>query len=146
MKPLSVAAAPLLALALAATAHARSDTVDYKVADAAATAKGKEALLDVPYYMKGQKHPAVAKSMGTDRSNRKTNAFNKSDEFACQVAFLSALKALQQKAVQMGADGVIDIYSTTKGNKLESADSFRCVVGTIISHVGLNGEYVTFKK
>lgn len=95
--------------------------------------------------MMGQKHPGVTKSLGTDRSNRKTNAFNKSDEEACHIAFLSAIIALQQKAVQLGADGVVNIYSTTKGNEMKSASKYKCVVGTLISHVGLNGEYVKFK-
>ena len=59
---------------------------------------GKAKLLDVPFYMSGQKHAKVAQDFGVFTSNKRTNAFNKSDEAACEIAFLSAVISLQGRA------------------------------------------------
>lgn len=133
-------------LFIASDSTARSDTVDYPWRSAVETRLGKERLLNMPYYFIGQKHPAVKTDFGVYTSNRKTNAFNKTDQEACNVAFLSALISLQERANKLGADAVIDIRSITKHKNMESADKYRCVVGRIISHVGLSGKMVKFKS
>jgi hypothetical protein len=59
--------------------------------------------------MKGESHPKVARELGTFTSNRRTNAFNKSDRDACHIAFLSAVIALQERARSEGGNAVVDI-------------------------------------
>ena len=49
-------------------------------------------------YFAGQSHPAVQKTMGNFATNKKTNAFGKSDLQACQHVFLSAVIELQDRA------------------------------------------------
>jgi uncharacterized protein YbjQ (UPF0145 family) len=133
-------------IGLAAPVGARDTFHDLDVEQAVEEGSGRENLRDLPFYMKGQKHPAVLKEIGDATSNRRTNAFNKSDEKACQIAFLSAIIALQAKAQDMGGDAVVEIRSITKHNDLESATQYRCVAGNVVANVALEGRVVKFKK
>lgn len=136
-----------LLLALAASPAAARDTFhDLDVEKAKQEGAGHENLLQVPVYLKGQKHPAIVKDHGPVSTNRRTNAANKSDEEACQVAFLSALIALQSRANAVGANAVVDVRSITKHNNLESATQFRCVAGSIVANVALEGRLVSLAK
>ena len=96
--------------------------------------------------MAGQSHAAVAEELGTFTANRRTNAFNKSDEEACEVAFLSAVIALQQRAKREGGDAVIDVKSITKHRELVSATEYRCVAGVFVANAVLTGTVVRFKE
>jgi uncharacterized protein YbjQ (UPF0145 family) len=62
------------------------------------------------------------------------------------VAFLSALIVLQQRAMEKGGNAVVDIVSTTRGKKTESASEYRCIAGSVVVHVGLKGKIVTLAK
>ena len=140
--------ATTLALAsclVASTALARSDLIEIPVKTATAHEKSS-SLLDVPYYMAGQSHPAIAKDLGVYRSNQRANAFRKSDEHACSVAFLSALIALQKRAQRLGGDAVVDIKSITKHRDLESSTEFRCAAGNVVANVALSGRVVKFSR
>jgi len=46
---------------------------------------------DIKLFWGTQKTPAVATKMGEFTSNKKTNAANKSDQEACDLAFISAV-------------------------------------------------------
>ena len=133
-----------VASAVASPAYARTTFHDLAVAEARQDEKAAN-LLEVPFYMAGQKHPRVAKDLGTFKSNRRTNAFGKSDERACNIAFLSAIISLQQRAQQEGGDAVVDIKSITRHNDLESASQFRCAAGAVIANVALTGRVVKLK-
>lgn len=124
--------------------EARTTFLDLVVEAAVASSTGETKLRDVPFYFAGQKHPKVAARLGTFKSNKKTNAFNKSDEAACEIAFLSALIQFQHRAQQMGADAVIDLKSITKHNDLESPTHFRCAAGNVVANVALTGTIVRF--
>lgn len=99
---------------------------------------------DIPVFMAGQGHAAVATNLGEFTSNRRTNAFNKSDEEACTIAFLSAIIALQNRANALGGSAVIDIKSITKHNDLVSATQYRCQAGAVVANVALTGVVVRF--
>ncbi|HEU4428817.1 MAG TPA: excinuclease ABC subunit A [Myxococcota bacterium] len=140
-------AAVFLALSLAPlAASARNTFHDLDVAKAKAEGHGHENLLDIPVFMAGQKHAAVVKDLGVFPTNMRTNAANKSDEAACQIAFLSALIRLQSKARELGADAVVDIRSITKHRDLESAKQYRCVAGAFVANVALQGRMVKLAK
>jgi uncharacterized protein YbjQ (UPF0145 family) len=130
----------------ASTAYARSTFHDFETKQAAESEIGKAKLLDVPFYMSGQKHPNVGQDFGEFTSNKRTNAFNKTDQDACNIAFLSAIISLQNRALKLGADAVIDIKSTTKHNNLTSATNYRCAAGNVIANVVLTGRVVKFGK
>lgn len=134
-----------LVVALAVVpANARETFLDLPVKGAVESDLGQEKLLDVPFYMAGQKHPAVARSKGVFTSNRRTNAFNKADEEACNIAFLSAIISLQKRARKEGGDAVVDIKSITKHRDLESEEMFRCAAGNVVANVALTGRVVKF--
>ncbi len=128
------------------SAIARNTKVELSVKTAVTEGEMSENLLDVPYFMKGQKHPKVKKSFSTVKSNQKGRAFGRSDEEACQVAFINSLLSLQKRAQSEDADAIINIISVTRNNKFESATKFQCVAGTFVSHVALKGELVKFAK
>ena len=136
----------LLCLLASSTADARSTIHDLSVKEAAGSEIGKAKLLDVPFFMSGQKHAKVARDFGVFTSNRRTNAFGKSDEAACQIAFLSAIISLQNRATQLGGNAVVDIKSITKHDDLDSATDFRCAAGGVIANVVLTGRVVKLAK
>jgi hypothetical protein len=147
MTPFTLRLCLAACIALAGSeALARNTFVDLDVAEARSEGHGRENLLDVPAFMLAQTHPAIAKDLGVVEANRSTNAFNKSDRAACQIAFLSALIALQERARLEGGDAVVDIRSVTRGNPLESATQFRCVAGNVVAAVALQGRIVKLKK
>jgi hypothetical protein len=145
-QPLSACLLALLFLVTPSAALARSDLLDLSVAEAKGSALGQAKLLDVRFYMAGQSHRRVVESFGVSRSNRRTNAFGKSDEEACEVAFLSAIIALQGRAKAQGGNALIDIRSVTKDNDLSSASKYRCAVGFAIANVALEGRVVKLAR
>jgi hypothetical protein len=143
MKKLLLAACAGFVLSTTAFAADQFRDVDVAYAKQVKSAKN---LSEVPFFMKGESHPAVAKSLGTFTSNKRTNAFWKSKQKACSVAYLSAVISLQNRAISEGADAVVDIISVTKHNNLESAEQFRCIHGTAVANVALTGRMVKYKK
>ena len=120
---------------------------DCSIEQALNNEKVKKALgTEVEFYFGGQSHGKVIKNFGTFRSNKKTNAFMKAKEQACQWAFASALKSLKQRAVKEGGNAVINIRSNYKDNETTSRETFKCGAGKAIAGVALIGEVVTIKK
>jgi len=146
MRVLRSLALVVACVSAALPAEARETFHDLSVESATESALGREKLLDVPFYMKGQKHSKVAQDFGVFTSNRRTNAFNKSDEKACEIAFLSSVIALQKRARQQGGDAVVEVRSITKHNDLESPTQYRCVAGAMIANVALEGRVVRLAK
>lgn len=127
-------------------AQARNTEHFFPAAEAAESDLGKEKLLSVPFYLKGQKHPAVQKTLSEVTANRSTRGAFRSDEASCQVAFLSAMIVLQQRAQQKGGNAIVDVVSATRGEETESATNYRCVAGSVVVHVGLKGRIVKLAK
>lgn len=73
-------------------------------------------------------------------SNKKTNAANKSDEEACTWAFLSAVKAFQDRARKEGGTKVVNLTSYYKKNDFNSKTHFQCGAGNIMAGVTLKGD------
>lgn len=96
----------------------------------------------IKFYFGDQPAPKVISKLGSDVSNRKTNAFGKSDEKACNWAFLSAMVALEKRAQQLGANAVINIVSYYKKDVMSSATDFECHAGAVIAGVALKGDFV----
>ena len=88
----------------------------------------------------------VARSYGNFHTNKKTNAFGKSDERACKWGFLSAMISLRDRAVAEGGNAVINIRSNYKNNTTSSESTFQCGAGNVIAGVALIGEVVTLSE
>jgi len=135
----------LLLLSLCSTAFARDSHQMLPIADVLNNPEYASQLEGVSYYFGEQPHPEVIRSFGTDRTNKKTNAFNKSDAEACQWVMLSALVQLRQRAIELGANAVVNIKSNYKNNLTSSETEYRCGAGGLMAGVALVGEFVVIE-
>lgn len=129
-------------LAAAGTASARDTEVLLPVAEAVSSELAKARLFDVPYFLKGQETPPVKERLRQVDTTQSTRGAFRSDEESCNVAFLSALRVLQERVQKEGGGAIVDIVSITRGKMTESPTEFRCVAGTMVVHVGLRGTIV----
>ena len=124
--------------------YARDTVQSFSVEEVLNSADGKAKLGDSIKYAFGMTSLGpVAKNFGEFRTNKKTNAFAKSDEKACKWAFLSAMISLRDRAVTEGGNAVINIRSNYKSNTTSSETTFQCGAGGVIAGVALIGEVVT---
>ena len=138
--------AAVVALSFAAThAFARNSIETYSI-DSALKSGDAKVDPDIALYFAGQPHPAVLKTLSEAATNKKTNAFGRSDEAACQHVFLSAVIALQKRAREVGGNAVINIKSNYKGDLTASATEFTCGSGAVVAGVALKGQVATLKK
>jgi hypothetical protein len=134
----------VLMVVFAFNANARDDKLMFPVK--AAIERGiSEGIIDgsVKFYFGDTKHSKVKSEFGEIKTNKKTNAFNKSDLEACQWAFLSAIKAFHQKAKKLGANAVINIQSNYKNNPVKNDTQFQCGAGSWVAGVALKGNFVS---
>ncbi|WP_416306490.1 excinuclease ABC subunit A [Neptunicella sp. SCSIO 80796] len=136
----------MIGMTLSTQAMARDDRLKFPFEEFLKTEKAKEALLDIPVFFAGQQHGAVEKKWGEATTSRKTNAFNKSDQEACQWVLLSALKSLQERAIQEGMNAVINIKSNYKHQEFVSSSEFECGAGTFVAGVALKADIVKLVK
>ena len=146
MRHSTLVLAMLLALAAAPAADARDTRQQFDIATAIAAGKA-DGTLDgsVQFHFKGAPAPAVSERLGPANTNRKTNAFGKSDGKACQWVFLGAMKALQAAARERGANAVIDLESNYKNQVFTSATQYECGAGGLMAGVALKGVYAKVK-
>jgi uncharacterized protein YbjQ (UPF0145 family) len=131
----------LLALASPAEANDRRHMLPIK--DALASSAADTRLGDsVKFYFGSQASPAGARRLAVDQTSQKTNAFGKSDVTACNWAFLSAMRQLEKRARELGANAVINIASNYKNVAVSSETEFECHAGAIMAGVALKGEFV----
>jgi uncharacterized protein YbjQ (UPF0145 family) len=135
----------LIALAIALPAAARDDRLKFPLDAALAKGQNYKEKIDpqVRLYFGRQPKLKVAKTIGEYTSNKKTNAFNKSDQEACDIAFISAAVSLQQRAKQEGGNAVVNIHSVYKNDKFESPTEYLCGAGALMAGVALRGTVVT---
>ncbi|WKE66292.1 excinuclease ABC subunit A [Gallaecimonas kandeliae] len=138
--------ATLALVLLSPPALARNTIADHAIKNALAHPKAEQVLgHDIKFFFGKQPHGKVAKDIGNFRTNQKTNAFGKSDEAACQWAFLSAMKSLRQRAEAEGGNAVINIRSNYQNSLSTSEDSYKCGAGTVMAGVALVGDVVVIK-
>jgi len=127
----------------ATVGYARNTIHHLPIEQALATSDAQGKIKSsVALFFGDQAHPRVERQLGTFTSNKKTNAFGKSDEKACNWAFLSAMIALQDRAISMGGDAVINIHSYYYKNEFTSATEFECGAGAAIAGVTMVGDIV----
>ena|SRR5262245_17161096 len=130
-----------------ATAAGRDDHIKLPISGALQKSQSYKTTVDadIKLYWGNQKTPAVDRKMGEFTSNKKTNAANKSDQEACDLAFISAAAALQQRARKEGGNAVINIRSVYRGEDSDSATEYVCGAGKIMAGVALRGTVVKLK-
>ncbi len=135
-----VAAALLLT---ASPSFAADDVIMLPVANAINTPEAQQKLpSSVKFYFGNQPVGRIAQTFDQFVSNRKTNAFAKSDDAACQRAFLSALISLHQRADELGANAVIHIVSYYRKHEVSSDTEYECHKGFLMAGVALRGDVV----
>ncbi|MCK5860567.1 hypothetical protein [Abyssibacter sp.] len=100
---------------------------------------------EVKFYFGEQSHPAVASRLGEYQSNKKTNAFNKTDQEACEWALFSAMLSLRDRALQLGGDAVVNITSNYRNTPFTSKTEYMCGAGNVLAGVTMKGEVVKFE-
>lgn len=143
---LIIIAAIATAAAASAPAFARDTTHHFPLESVIAMGKA-DGKLDgsVQFFLRGQNTPAIVERLSTDSTNKKTNGVGKSDEEACKWVALSALIALQDKALSLGANAVVDIVSNYKKVEYSSPSNYECHSGMLMSGVALKGTYAKIR-
>lgn len=138
----------ILAISLvfvASEASARNTIHQLPVAEVLGNPEYAGRLEGVSFYFGEQAHPGIVENFGEFRTNKKTNAFNKSDEEACRWVMLSALLQLHQRAQELGANAVVNIRSNYDNNEVSSETEYTCGAGAFVAGVALIGTFVTLE-
>lgn len=141
LKTLTAATALLLA-AVPGLSQAR-DTALYLPFEKVVQQMLAEKKLDgsVKFYLAGVKPRGKVTVISPNSvTNKKTNAFNRSDEAACEWALQSALLTLQDAARKANANAVTNIASYYKRNERKDATTYECHAGAVIAGVALKGD------
>ena len=136
------AAAAVVLCTLPGISQAR-DTALYLPFDKVVAQMTQEKKLDgsVKFYLAGvQPKGKVSVLSPNVVTNKKTNAFNKSDEVACEWVAQSAIISLHQAAKNAGANAVTNIVSFYKRNERKDAQTYECHAGAIMAGVALKGD------
>lgn len=124
-------------------AHARDEHLTLPIKEALESPAAQSKLdKGVKLYFGQQKHPKPAKTLGEWKTNKKTNAFNKSDKEACEWVFLSAVLELQERARKEGGNAVINIRSNYKSHEKSSEMEYTCGAGGLMAGVAFKGTVV----
>lgn len=147
MKQIITLALLVSLIAVSGSVDARN-TIHQVSIEEALTHPKAEGKLDpnIQMFFGDQAHPEVERTHGTWTANKKTNAFGKSDTFACQWAFLSAMMSLQQRAAREGGNAVINIRSYYYKNDFSSPTEFECGAGAVMAGVTMVGDVVTLAE
>ena len=122
---------------------ARDDIGVYSITEVLSSETAKAKLgNEVQFYFGEQAYAEPLQKLGDLKTNKKTNAFNKSDKEACEWVFLSAMIALKKSAVKQGGNAIVNIKSNYKNHLTSSEETFQCGAGAMIAGVALTGELV----
>ena len=148
MKKGMLALACVVAVAVATPSFARDDRLKFPVQAALTKGQTYKEKIDpnIRLYFGDQRTPKVAKKIGEWTSNKKTNAANKSDQEACELAFISAVVSLQDRARREGGNAVVNITSVYKNEPFASPKEYMCGAGTFMAGVALRGTVVSLGK
>jgi hypothetical protein len=145
MSRIASAAFVLLGTLTTGVAHARDDVQTFPIADVLQNPAYAARLEGVTFFFGNQAHPATQREIGSYQSNKKTNAFGKSDKEACEWAFLSALLSFHQRALAEGGDAVVNLTGYYKKQVFSNTTHFQCGAGATMAGVTLKGTVVKLK-
>lgn len=133
-------------LSLAVGVQARDTQHLLAIEKAMNTPAARERLdPDIRFVFADADHGEVVDQHGNYVTNKKTNAFNKSDEEACRWVMLSALLSLQERVKAVGGNAIVNIESYYKKKPMASRSEYECHAGAIMAGVALRGDVVTLR-
>ncbi len=143
---ISALATGMAAVALLATApiaQARETRHKFPIEAALAKAQASGQLAPgIKLFWGTQKHPKPTAQLGPTRTNKKTNFFNKTDQEACDWAFMSSLIALTQYAQRVGGNAIVNIRSNYKNVPFSSETEYECGAGNVTGGTAFVGDVV----
>lgn len=141
----------IIALALlvgsTSSGFARNDIEDHSIRRALETGDAKDKIdprIKLSFGHRTQSD--VGRRIGRWKAYKKANGVGRSDDVACQRAFLSALISLQDRAKKMGGNAVININSYYDNRETSSKTTYVCGSGGLMSAVALMGTVVWIGK
>ncbi len=129
----------------AAPAFARDTVENYPIEPALHSEPGKVSD-DIALYFAGQRHPAVAKKIGEFATNKKTNAFGKSDTDGVPACVLSAVIESAGPRAQGRRQRGHQHQEQLQERSARAQTEFTCGAGAVIAGVALKGDVVTLRK
>ena len=127
-------------------ASARTTMHNLKIADIFNNPEYASQLDGIAFYFGDQPHPVPQTTFGEFRTNKKTNAFGKSDIEACEWVMLSALIQFRDTARSLGANSVVNIRSNFKNHLFSSETEYSCGAGGFVAGVALIGDFVQIEE
>jgi hypothetical protein len=136
-------AAAALTLLASPPAHARETLHKFPIEAALAKAQaGGQLAPGIKLFFGTQKHAKPTAQLGPARTNKKTNFFNKTDQEACDWAFLSSMIQLTQYAQRVGGNAIVNIRSNYKNNEFSSETEYTCGAGNVTGGTAFIGDVV----
>jgi hypothetical protein len=136
-------AAFVAAVVLAPAAHARDDRMLLDIQPVLNGPLGKDRFDDtVQFYWAEQPFPQPLQTFDIQTSERRAFAPTRTEQQACEVAFIEALAALRDHAKELGGNAVVDIKSIYKNREFRSDSQYECRVGYVVTTVSLEGRVV----
>ncbi len=140
---LATGMAAVALLATAPVAQARETRHKFPIEAALAKAQASGQLAPgIKLFWGTQKHPKPTAQLGPTRTNKKTNFFNKTDQEACEWAFMSSLIALTQYAQRVGGNAIVNIRSNYKNVPFSSETEYECGAGNVTGGTAFVGDVV----
>lgn len=134
---------PLFFLFLTSSAFGEDKLLEFPIDHAMQNTEVANAIQNnVSLYWGQQDTPPIVMKLGTYKSSKRTNGFGKDKQDACEWALASAIIALQDRAMQLGGNAIINIRSNIKNNPSSSTTNFQCLVGTLMVNSALVGDIV----
>jgi hypothetical protein len=139
--------ASLLLVVSNSVAQARNTRLTLKIQDVLNRPDYQQKVGNsIAFYFANQPQPQVVQNLGEFVTNKKTNAFSKSDEEACQWAMLSALIQFRDRAVAEGGNAVVNLVSYYDRNEIPDKSEYECHAGAVVAGVALKGSVAKIAK
>jgi hypothetical protein len=130
-------------VAISPLAEARDDRLRLPLAPALTNAQASGKLSGrVKLFFGKQAHPKPAAELGQTSTNKKTSFLNKTDQEACEWAFLSSMIALIKYAEDHGGNAVVNIRSNYKNVEFSSETEYECGAGNMSGGTAFIGDVV----
>ena len=125
--------------------EARDDKYLFPI-DQALTKHSDSVAPNIKLYFATQSPEGEPDNLGTYTSRKTTNARFKAPRQSCDWVFISAVLSLQQKAMQLGGDAVVNIHSYYNEIEMSDENVYECHDGKNVSRVALRGTVVKLEK
>lgn len=126
------------AMLLTSSVWAKNEVIRLPISGALNDPRAKD-VLDPSIKLYFGKNGSGTKLTSLLSANKKTNGVGKTDEEACNWAFLAAMKTFQERAKREGGTKVINLSSYYFKKEFKSEKEFECGTGNVMVGVTFRG-------